>query len=37
VHTGERPYPCDICKECFAYKSELKKHLRVHEGEHTVS
>lgn len=28
MHTGERPYPCDICDQSFKTKSNLYKHRK---------
>ncbi|XP_049523007.1 zinc finger protein 25-like isoform X5 [Dermacentor silvarum] len=33
VHTGERPFECHLCHQCFLSKSTLNDHLRTHTGE----
>ena len=30
IHTGERPFTCEICKESFRRKDGLKKHSKIH-------
>ena len=31
-HTGERPFPCDICNAAFITKGHLKNHMTTHNG-----
>lgn len=33
IHTGEKPYPCEICGTRFRHLQTLKSHLRIHTGE----
>jgi uncharacterized Zn-finger protein len=32
VHTGIKPFQCDICKKSFSEKSNLKTHLKIHKN-----
>lgn len=32
VHTGERPFICEVCKKLFARSENLKIHKRIHSG-----
>ena len=36
VHDGRKPHMCDVCDNCYATKSDLKKHIEcVHGGKKT--
>ncbi|VDM41557.1 unnamed protein product [Toxocara canis] len=37
VHTGERPFPCNMCEKVFARSENLKIHQRTHTGDKPFS
>jgi uncharacterized Zn-finger protein len=33
IHSGERPYVCDLCHRGFITADKLKAHVRTHTGD----
>ena len=34
IHTGEKPYKCNLCESAFAHANVLKGHMRKHTGDY---
>jgi hypothetical protein len=36
VHTGAKPFKCEICEKCFSEKSNLKTHVKIHKRKDNI-
>jgi len=33
IHSGQRPFTCDVCKKTFSQKTNMKRHQLIHSGQ----
>ena len=37
IHTGDKPYQCNLCGQAFALKNNLTEHMSIHTGNNQIN